>query len=189
MWLFQEKHGVSALQNEAAWSRGHRSVTAFQEAAAKVCTARIIQRLKDSSFVGLMLDESLDIAVQKKLVIFFKLVVDGVPYIQFGGNVEVQNGKALTIMTAVRTLLTDLEVPLAKVIGLGTDGAAVMTGSNNGFTTSFKRQPIDCECLVLRPQAFACVPLGWSGCRSSSESTGNHGAHLQVLQILCQPVE
>lgn len=86
-----------------------------------------------------MMDESLDIAIQKRLVVVFRLVIDGKPVVHFGGNVEVQNGKAATIVTAVRKLFEDLNVPVGKVVGLGTDGASVMIGCKNGVTTVFKR--------------------------------------------------
>ena len=48
-----------------------------------------------------MLDESLDIAVQKKLVLFFKILVEEKSKIEFAANVEVKDGKAETISAAV----------------------------------------------------------------------------------------
>jgi len=48
----------------------------LQTCIAKVCKEDAVKRIQKSPYVGLMLDESLDIAVQKKLVLFFKILVD-----------------------------------------------------------------------------------------------------------------
>lgn len=111
----------------------------MQASAAAVCQDRIKERLQASTFLGIMTDESLDIAVQKKLVIYFKLVIDGKPCIQFGTNIEVVNGKAQTIIDAVRNVLKSFGVPLQNVIGFGSDGANVMIGCKNGVATVLKR--------------------------------------------------
>ena len=76
-----------------------------------------------------MLDESLHIAVQKKLVLFFKILVD----------VEVKDGKAETIYAAVLKYLEQSNVPVKKLSGLGKDGASVMTGHFNGLAVRIQR--------------------------------------------------
>ena len=92
-----------------------------------------MKRIQQSPYVGLMLDESLDIAVQKKLVLFFKILVEGKSKIEFAANVEVKDGKAETIYAAVPKYLEESNVPVKKLSGLGTDGASVMTGRLNGL--------------------------------------------------------
>ena len=57
-----------------------------------------MKRIQKSPYVGLMLDESLDIAVQKKLVLFFKILVEGKSKFEFAANVEVKDGKEETSM-------------------------------------------------------------------------------------------
>ena len=83
---------------EKHWYRGKDAIRKLQTAAAKVCKDRIKNPIQDSPFVGIMLDESLDISVQKKLVVYLKLVCDGQPMLQFGENVEVKDGRAETIL-------------------------------------------------------------------------------------------
>ena len=46
---------------------------------------------------------------------------------------QVRDGKAPTVMEAVQTSLRNFGVPVAKVAGLGTDGAAVMASQLNGL--------------------------------------------------------
>lgn len=50
----------------------------LQTCISKVCKDEL-KRIQKSPYVGLMLDESLDIAVQKKLVLFFKILVEESP--------------------------------------------------------------------------------------------------------------
>jgi len=80
-----------------------------------------------------MLDESLDIAVQNELVLFFKILVEGKSKIKFAANVEVKDGKAETIYAAILKYLEESNIPVKKLLGFGTDGATVMTGRLNGL--------------------------------------------------------
>ena len=98
-----------------------------------------MKRIQKSPYVGLMLDESLDIAVQKKLVLFFKILVEGKSKIEFAVNVEVKDGKAETIYAAVLKYLEESNVPVKKLSGLGTDGASVMTGRVNGLAVRLQQ--------------------------------------------------
>lgn len=111
----------------------------MQGFVAQVCKDSMHARLRDSPFIGIMLDESIDIAIHKNLVINFKLLVGGIPVVQFSCNVEVVDGKAATIVTAVRQYLATIGIPLEKVVGIGTDGANVMIGRKNGVVTVLKR--------------------------------------------------
>ena len=82
------------------------------------------------------MDESCDIAIFKKLCIYFQLVVDGKCKIYFGENRDIMNGKATTIVEAVGILTQSLNVTPSKLVGLGSDGAAVMTGARGGVGKS-----------------------------------------------------
>ena len=50
-------------------------------------------------------------------------------YNQFLDLVSVMDGKADTIVSAVKTVLLKKGIPTEKLYGLGTDGVAVMTGN------------------------------------------------------------
>ena len=60
----------------------------LQTCISEVCKEDALKRIQKSPYVGLMLDESLDIAVQKKLVLFFKILVEGKSKIEFATNVK-----------------------------------------------------------------------------------------------------
>lgn len=53
---------------------------------------------------------------------------EGQLYSQFLDIVSVTDGKAVTIVKAVKDVLHKKHIPTAQLYGLGTDGAAVMTG-------------------------------------------------------------
>ena len=53
---------------------------------------------------------------------------EGHVFNQFLDLVSVNDGKANTIVTAVKEVLLKKGIPTEKLYGLGTDGAAVMTG-------------------------------------------------------------
>ena len=72
------------------------------------------------------------------------------------------NGKAHTIVEALRKYLASIGVPLGKIIGIGTDGVATMLGCNNRVVTIFRRsnpQLIGTWCCAHRLSLVA----HWSG--------------------------
>ena len=92
-----------------------------------------MKRIEKSPYVGRMLDESLDIVVQKKLVLFFNILLEGKSKIEFAAVVEVKDGNSETIYAAVLKYLEESNVPVKKLSGLDTDGASVMTVRLNGL--------------------------------------------------------
>lgn len=62
------------------------------------------------------------------LISFRYLDKEGLVFNQFLDIVTVSDGKADTIVTAVKAVLQNKQVPTEKLCGLGTDGAAVMAG-------------------------------------------------------------
>lgn len=88
--------------------------------------------IQKSKFVGLVADESVDIAVFKKLIVYMQVVVNGRVNLLFLENKNVSDGKAGTITEALLEVLNEWKIPPSKVTGLGSDGAAVMMGARNG---------------------------------------------------------
>lgn len=88
--------------------------------------------LRESPFVGVLFDETSDITVYKKLVIFFRAVVNGKSQTLFATNVSVHNGKAVMLVQALLKFLEKKGISITKVQGLGSDGAPVMLGCLNG---------------------------------------------------------
>ena len=53
---------------------------------------------------------------------------EGLVFNQFLDIVSVPDGRADTIVTAIKTVLMNKNMPTEKLYGIGTNGAAVMTG-------------------------------------------------------------
>ena len=137
--VFQKLGGSNAYETASPYT-GHRIVEEMQSDLAAVCRQKTFERIKQSPFLGIMVDESLDIAVQKKLVIYCKIAHLGEAKVEFGVNVEVENGTALTVRNAIMTFLEENDLNVHKVTGLGTDGAAAMIGRIDGVAVKMKRE-------------------------------------------------
>ena len=90
------------------------------------------EKIQHSKFFGVITDESMDIAVYKKLIIYLQVLVKGTTEVIFLENKEVKDGKSDTIVESLIEVLEKWEIPLGRVTGLGSDGAAVMTGKRSG---------------------------------------------------------
>ena len=99
---------------------------------AEVLAEMAVVRIRNSKYIGIMVDESLDIATTKKLVMFCKIIHDGQIKVEFCANVDMIDGKAETIYKAIVDWLASVGVGIDKVSGFGSDGAAVMTGKKSG---------------------------------------------------------
>ena len=54
---------------------------------------KIICRVRNSHFYGILIDESTDISVTGHLVVFATIIEEGVPMIVFLGLLEIKGGK------------------------------------------------------------------------------------------------
>lgn len=81
---------------------------------------------------------------------------DFVPTTWFVKNPDLSDGKATAILDCLRTVLKDnyvLPPVLSKVLGLGSDGASVMTGHKGGVSALMKKENpilIIVHCLAQR---------------------------------------
>ena len=121
----------------------------FQEARAKVITNEIEKEIQQSRFLSVLVDESTDISVTQKLVVYVRFVTQD--FLQ-----NLSDGKAATILDTLKAVLTEKRLPhhvLSKVFGLGSDGAAVMTGVKGGVSGLMKKENpmiVNVHCLAHR---------------------------------------
>ena len=93
---------------------------------------KVDENLHNSPFIGLVIDESTDVAVYKKLVIYARVVINGQPFIHFVHDVNIIDGKAETIVKALEDIFTEKGLEMSKITSLASDGASVMVGRKNG---------------------------------------------------------
>ena len=86
-----------------------------------------------------MTDESVDIAILKKLIIYIQLIIEAKSKICFASMVDVPDGKAATISEALLNYLQQNNIPTSKLLGFASDGATVMMGKNNGVGVILNR--------------------------------------------------
>ena len=117
----------------------------------------LITDIKDSPFFGVMLDETCDITIEKKLVIYVRYIKDSKVRVAFPGNKHITNGTAEGIKTALCDFLVEKGIiennNYGKLMGLGTDGAAVMTGCRNGVGMKLKQlndKMVQVHCVAHR---------------------------------------
>ena len=110
----------------------------MEQALGKAADDELKELLQNTSFIGLMVDESVDIAVNKNLIIYIKLLIDGELKIVFGDIVKVGDGKSQTILQAIVKFMKDRGIEFSKLVGFASDGANVMIGSKQGVATRLK---------------------------------------------------
>lgn len=98
----------------------------------------IYNDIQNSDFLGIICDESCDVTNLKQLIIYFTYVKEGTAKTSFVTIVSIDDGKADTIVDAIKAVIQDLDVSIEKVVGIGTDGAAVMTGHKNGVAVKLQ---------------------------------------------------
>ena len=94
--------------------------------------------MADSKFVSVIVDGSMDSSITDNEMIYIQTCLQGIVDTHFLRCCQVQRGKAEDIVTAVkRAMVTviDWKEFLAKLVALGSDGAAVMLGKNSGVIT------------------------------------------------------
>lgn len=121
-------NGVEMPYKNLSWD----SITDNQRSISHVLKSSLVDDIKSSDFYGLMLDESTDITVQKRLSVCIRYVKSGEAVTQFLCNVSIEDGKAYTLVNCVIKILEDFGIPLESCVSLATDGAAVMMGRKSG---------------------------------------------------------
>ena len=123
--------------------------------------------MAESQTVTVLADESTDITTRKKLVIYAQIVDDQLqPSTHFVANVECRDGSGAGVANTVVETMGNFGVPVNKIMGFGSDGAAVMTGRDKGATGMLLRQNphlVNVHCIAHRlalctSQAAETVP-------------------------------
>ena len=115
----------------------------FELCFKNVAEQDLINRINNSPYLVVMLDETCDISVEKKLAIYIRFIENGQATVAFLGNKHITDSEASGIEDALVEFLVSKHIcteTLEKVFGLCTDGAAVMTGRLNGLGAKLKRR-------------------------------------------------
>ena len=108
--------------------KSQRIIEFFQIMAVQMEKEQL-QGVLSSSYFSLMINKTTDIADLNEMVIYARYIENGKVSTNFLKICELFNGTADTTET---TLVAYMEDKGLSVVGLGTDGASVMTGVQNG---------------------------------------------------------
>jgi len=110
-----------------------QSVQEMQDCISKVIDEQILEEMLSSESNGysLMLDESTDIAVVKKLLLYSRYTFKGKVHTRFMANLDILNGTAEQIVQSVSHFLETKNLNISNLLGLGSDGASTMVGRKN----------------------------------------------------------
>lgn len=102
---------------------------------------QLVDDIGDQEY-SILIDESTDVSVSKLLgvtVRYFSFALKKIVS-TFLGLIELEDGTANGIVNGLKLLLSDLNLNIKKIIGIGTDNAAVMTGTTNGVHQLLKTE-------------------------------------------------
>ena len=125
----------------------------FLEAFSDVIEEELLQQLKGSSYLSLLIDESTDLTITKKLIMYVRFISKGRVLTRFLCNLELNNGTAAAIKEAIDAYFLKIGVPPSKLVGFGSDGASVMLGSKNGVATKLREHNpfmVNVHCVAHR---------------------------------------
>ncbi|KAK6174632.1 hypothetical protein SNE40_017871 [Patella caerulea] len=135
----------------------------IESALVQTTVDELKDKIASSKFVGLIVDETVNVITEKKLILFLRVLNNTAKTETiFLGNYSVHSGTAECIVDKIKEVSIEWGIPLNKVIGLGSDGASVMTGIRNGVGVKLLT-----DTPVLDTRSLHCSPRGScvTGCR------------------------
>lgn len=130
----QRINKVEMPYQNLSWS----TVTEIQNIIAESLKKEIIDKINASKFFAVLIDESTDITVSKRLSVCVRYCYAGSPQTSFLGNIELQDGRAHTITEVLLKFLKECNIDATKCVSLATDGASVMMGRKSGVGVQIK---------------------------------------------------
>ncbi|XP_076436211.1 uncharacterized protein C17orf113-like [Babylonia areolata] len=137
----QEVNGVQSLKSGPVYMH-HSSVSQMEQCLDDITKQEIREKLEKSDSVGIIIDETLNCTLDKKLIMFARIENNGVVETLFLGNYTIDRGTSECVFDMLVEVLQEWSITDRQLAGLGSDGASVMTGRLNGVGVRLKaRQP------------------------------------------------
>lgn len=130
-----EKKGIAV----GSTYRNEKQAKEFMHHIAEVERNNIRENLKNAKFLSIMSDGSTDSSVKEEELVYVRFCHKGKIESKFVGIKSVEKADALHISNAISTIMEGVcDDWGSKLVALGTDGAAVMTGAKNGVVSRLK---------------------------------------------------
>ena len=138
--------GASPLRDLAVDSRTtythNQSIQEFQQSIAGVIEDRLLDRVRESGFFSVMIDESSDVSVHQNLVLYIRYLEESLGRLDaktsFMGIRQLASANSNSIREEVVKILSDKGLEISNLVGIATDGASVMTGCKAGVVKQLK---------------------------------------------------
>ena len=129
-------HISKLSQGKNATYESDTSANDMLQTIASVIRKDIDNKLLKSRFISVYADESTDIGMQKKLVVYARGIDPDsfTPTTYYLENVIVTSGSGQVVSQALLDCIEERNIPMSKVMGFGGDGAKAMTGRKEGVT-------------------------------------------------------
>ena len=121
----------------------HMMIDDFLSVLSDCVEAAVLGDVHKSPCVGILCDESTDVANIKQLVVFVKYLVKGLPKTRFLTIASLTDGKAETIEQKLLEVCQACKISLSQIAGFGSDGASVMVGRSSGVATRLKSHNVE----------------------------------------------
>lgn len=99
--FFKRENGCEALATETSNYCHNDTYRSMEDALCDAAADEILSLVTKSSYIGVMVDANIDVAINKNLVIYLKIVDRSQAKIIFGGNITVKDGNTNTITEAI----------------------------------------------------------------------------------------
>ena len=134
--------------------RSRKTAHGFLEIFANDVDTYAVQDLENAEYISVLGDESDDICTKKRLNFYVRLVDSDLnSKTRFLANVNIADGTGRTVKDAMWQELKSKNVKFEKIVGFGSDGASVMTGTGIGVTGLIMREHphlINVHCIAHR---------------------------------------
>ncbi|XP_060573718.1 zinc finger protein 862-like [Ruditapes philippinarum] len=130
----QRENGCEVLQDKSTIYTSNEAHDQMIDAINEHISDLVKADILSSDFVGVIVDETTDISIHKKLNIYFKCFKANTTetVIHFIDCVSVRDGKAETLVNAILEQCSKLGLDMLKLVSMASDGAKVMTGHKGG---------------------------------------------------------
>ncbi|CAI7903808.1 unnamed protein product [Closterium sp. NIES-53] len=163
--------------------------------------SRQLKHIRDSPYLGIQLDESIDRRRGKHMIVYFTFMRDNAPVTEFFALLSVEQCDAASLTTVLLTHLESTGIDLQRLTGMSTDGASVMLGQHNGVTARLKvKVPhlVSSHCIAHR-EALAAKDAAAKHpdfsvvdkvVRAVAENLGrscvNHARFQELQEVICE---
>ena len=137
----QRQNDCPHLQDKSKLYTSEGTKMEMLSAINETIVEEIDSNLRSSKFIGIIVDESTDVTVYKKLNMYFRCLKKDTnePVTHFIECVSIPDGKANTKVQEIK-VLEEKEFDYSFCVSLASDGAAVMMGKNNGVGALLRRE-------------------------------------------------